>query len=176
MLRAFVRVFFRQRGVAREQPPGGISSRSRLFVLCMVALILVFTGRDALADPLCEWYANGAMTFAIDPSTTPGPILATVTAQPAVKCDIGFPFSLQAVSTNAGGVMSPCPITGALLGENGRVIPYIITCVAGGSGLGILPAEPPVVLGVGGSVSVADYQDAVAGSVYSDRITFQITF
>lgn len=146
--------------------------RRTFSLLSCIAFILVCAIQEASA---CEWYADGTMAFAIDPAQTPGPILATVT-QPAVKCGVGLPFSVRAASANAGGTMAPCPITGLLNNGAGQLIPYTMTCLADGVGQGTTASDPPVEFGVGGSVAIADYQDAAVGSAYSDQITFQITY
>lgn len=114
------------------------------------------------------------MSFLINPAAA-GPILASVT-QPAIKCAVGLPFTVLASSTNAGGTLGACPIAGVLRNGAGQEIPYVISCVPGGIGQGTAPTDPVIVLGVGGSVAAADYQNAPVGPGYSDRIVFQITY
>lgn len=113
------------------------------------------------------------MSFVINPASA-GPLLASV-VQPAIKCAVGLPFTVLALSTNAGGTVEACPVRGVLRNGAGQEIPYTISCLDAGVGLGVDSGDPAIELAVGGSVAAVDYENAAAGG-YSDRVVFQITY
>lgn len=138
----------------------------------------------ATVDGVCQWFQDGDISFVIDPSAG-GPIGATVTRQPKVKCTNQKGFTVAAVSANKGGVAASCAapggITGLLRSEAAGTdtFEYTFTCgtAAGtGAGFGAGKEQDLGVGGVAGSVAASQYQDAVAHADYKDTLTLTVTY
>lgn len=133
---------------------------------------------------VCEWYQDGEMAFAVDPSAG-GPISATVIRQPKVKCTNQTAFTVAAVSANKGGVLASCAapggITGSLRSQSNpaHAFDYTFTCGTGagvGAGFGAGREQDAGVGGVGGTVTPAQYAEAVAHADYQDTVTLVVTY
>lgn len=164
----------------------------KLSVVVAVAIMVIAMAGSVVAGSLtetvavtgsvsqkCTVGANGVMAFTIDTSTTPGPILATVTTDATVFCATNTPFKVTAVSTNKGGSAASCatatPVTGTLMSVGGSTIEYAFTC-DGGGGIGKgFGSGMSVPLGITGSIPLANYQNAVAAS-YTDTMTLTIAY
>jgi len=103
----------------------------------------------------------GGISFSsIDPSTSPGPILGTVTQQVLFTCKAGMAYTVTAN-----------PTSGWTINSGGNTIAYTPDFVAGGTGLG---ATPIALLGTNSQILLADYANA-AGGIYSNTQPLTLT-
>jgi hypothetical protein len=108
------------------------------------------------------------MSFNIDPSTTPGPIIANTTANgtsPSVKC----------TKSQTHAVACSASHSNLSIGNNGTTDPiaYTITgCATPLTGQGFSTATS---IPVGISIAQTAYQNAQAGA-HSDTITVTVTY
>jgi hypothetical protein len=125
--------------------------------------------RVDIAGAACN-FVSGASTGRIafnniDPSTTPGPVLGTVTQQINFKCGNNQAFTVTAV-----------PASGWTIISGANSIPYSLGFTASGIGTGTGGGQPAIPLLTNTtSITQANYQNAVAG-VYANTqaITFTI--
>jgi hypothetical protein len=133
---------------------------------------------------VCEWFQDGDISFTVDPSSG-GPIGATVSRQPKVKCTNQTAFTVTAVSANKGGAPASCAAPGGITGSlrsaaaSGDAFDYTFTCgTASGVGAGFGDGKEQEVGagGVGGMVSRPQYAEAVAHTDYQDTVTLIVTY
>jgi hypothetical protein len=105
---------------------------------------------------------TGGISFStIDPSTSPGPILGTVTQQILFTCKAGMAYTVTAN-----------PASGWTLASGGNLIPYTPGFVASGAGLG---ATPIALLTTNSQILQANYANAPAGLyVNSQPVTLTV--
>jgi len=106
----------------------------------------------------------GGISFsAIDPSTSPGPILGTVTQQILFTCKAGMAYTVTAN-----------PASGWTMASGGNTIPYTPGFIASGTGLG---ATPISLLTTNSQILQANYANAPAGSyANSQAVTLTISW
>jgi hypothetical protein len=112
--------------------------------------------------------APGTLTFNIDPSVT-GTTNATISPDMQIKCTNGDSVSISAVSQCGGAAPK---LDSAYPACGGTMVPYTFNFLSSTTGLGFAGAG--ISLGLGGSVSSVNYQDAPEGN-YGDRTTLTIT-
>lgn len=104
---------------------------------------------------------TGAISFsAIDPSTTPGPILGTVTQQIQFTCEAGKAYTVAVT-----------PVSGWTINSGVNVIPYTLGFIISGTGLGATPID---LLTTNSQILQADYLNAAAG-VYANNNAVSLT-
>jgi len=104
---------------------------------------------------------TGAISFgAIDPSTTPGPILGTVTQQIQFTCQAGKAYT---VAVN--------PASGWTIDAGANAIPYTLGFIPGGTGLGATPIN---LLTTNSRILQANYLNAALGA-YSNTLPVNLT-
>jgi spore coat protein U-like protein len=121
---------------------------------------------------------DAALDFGnLDPETGGAAEPATLTGSLTVKCTKGHPFTVDAVSSNAGGAAADCTagITGVLSDGAAGTMDYTFTCAAGsGNGFG---AGAAVSLNPSATIDMTTNanKDAPVGA-YTDTLTLTITY
>ena len=126
---------------------------------------------------LCKVNAAGVMSFTISDPSVAGPIAATVSTDASIYCTKNSPYTVTALSTNAGGSAAACStgITGTLKDSSGDTMSYTFTCGANSTGSGFGSGNFKS-LGIGGSIASAAYINAPVSSSYADTITITISY
>lgn len=112
----------------------------------------------------------GALTFTIDPSLV-GSTTATIPQDLLIKCTMAAPVNITAISACGGAAPvldSSYPACG------GSTIPYTFTLLPGAMGQGF-GAGKDIALGIGGTVTSANYANAPVGS-YGDLQTITVSY
>jgi spore coat protein U-like protein len=127
---------------------------------------------------LCKVNAAGVMSFTISDPSVAGPIAATVSTDASIYCTKNSPYTVTAVSTNAGGSAAACSgagITGTLKDSSSDTMSYTFTCGANSTGSGFGSGNSKA-LGIGGSIASAAYINAPVSSSYADTITITVSY
>ncbi len=112
----------------------------------------------------------GALTFTIDPSVV-GSTTAAIPQDLLIKCTMAAPVNITATSACGGAAPvldSSYPACG------GSTIPYTFTFLPGAVGQGF-GAGKDIALGIGGTVTSANYANAPVGS-YGDLQTITVSY
>ena len=121
----------------------------------------------------CKANSPGTLSFVINPSIT-GTVNATLSPDLQIQCTKGDSVSVSSASTCGGKMYSSFPTC------SGNNIPYTFTCMGNatscsgntaGNGFGVLGTA----LGIGGSVSSVNYENAAVGT-YGDLQILTITY
>jgi hypothetical protein len=127
--------------------------------------LFIMAGIAGVADAGCSFTtgSTGAIFFNnIDPSTTPGPVVGSVTTQINFTCDKNKSFTVTAN-----------PASGWTLSSGANSMPYTLGFTASGT---FDNASTPIALltATGTNIIKASYENAPAGSYTNNQVTFTI--
>lgn len=128
----------------------------------------------ATVQAKCTWFADGALTIAIDPSIAGAQ--AMTPTQPSVKCTNGRALAVSAKSTNSGNTDATGSVVGSLTHAGLTAIPYTFTFTAAPSGNGF-GSGADVNFSIAGSVAQTDAQAAQYSTTnYTDTVTLTVAY
>ena len=167
--------------------------KKTMLVVAAIAIVIAFVGgayaAGSVSEPvavtatvsgLCKVGTSGAMSFAIPDPSVAGPIGATIATNATVFCSNATPYTVTALSANAGGsavtCAGPAGITGILKDASSNTMNYTFTCgTAGGTGAGFAAGKDQP-LNIAGSIAQAAYINAAASATYADTVTLTINY